>query len=89
METVGVRELKNNLSKYLKKVRSGDSLVVTDRKKEIALIVPRNAAPVDEEVVGLMQRGIADWSGGKPAGMSQRISPKGKSISDAVLEDRR
>jgi len=31
MKTVGIRELKNRFSEYLRQVRSGESLLVTDR----------------------------------------------------------
>ena len=40
METIGIRELKENLSRYMKKVKTGEKIVVTDRKKEIAVIMP-------------------------------------------------
>jgi prevent-host-death family protein len=33
---VGVRDLKNNLSRYLGRVRQGDEVIVTDRGKPIA-----------------------------------------------------
>lgn len=38
--TVGVRELRQNLSKYLDRVKEGESLVVTERGKEVARLVP-------------------------------------------------
>ena len=38
--TVGVRELKQSLSSYLRRVRHGESIVVTDRGKPIARISP-------------------------------------------------
>ena len=40
METVGIRELKRNLSEYLRSVKAGKKGVITDRKKEITVIVP-------------------------------------------------
>ncbi len=40
METVGIREFKRNLSQYLRSVKAGKKVVITDRKKEIAVIVP-------------------------------------------------
>ena len=40
MKTVGIRELKRNLSQYLRSVKDGKKVVITDRKKEIAVIVP-------------------------------------------------
>jgi len=89
METVGVRQLKENLSRYLKRVRSGESIVVTDRKKEIAIIVPSGKEADEEKLLQLIQRGVAHWSGGKPKGLRSRVVSCGKSVSEAVLEDRR
>lgn len=89
METVGIRELKKNLSRYLKRVKSGERIIISDRKKEVAIIVPRGKEAVDEEVLQLIQSGVADWPGGKPLGISTRIVSRGDSVSGAVLEDRR
>ena len=89
METVGIRELKSNLSRYLKKVRSGEKIIVTDRKKQVALILPCSRETDEEKLLQLVQGGLAQWSGGKPAGLQPRIYSKGANVSDAVLEDRR
>lgn len=89
METVGVRELKENLSRYLKRVKSGESIVVTYRKKEIAVIVPSGSETDEEKLLQLIQRGVAHWSGDKPKGMRSRIVSSGENVSEAVLEDRR
>jgi prevent-host-death family protein len=40
MDTVGVREMRQNLSRYLQRVRRGESFTVTDRGEEIARLVP-------------------------------------------------
>lgn len=42
--TVGVRELRQNLSKYLTRVKEGESLVVTERGEEVAKLVPSGPA---------------------------------------------
>ena len=90
METVGIRELKENLSRYMKRVKSGERIIVTDRKKEIAVIMPlEKKANKEEKIYQLIQRGMACWSGGKPEGLSARIVSRGKSVSGAVIEDRR
>jgi prevent-host-death family protein len=89
MVTVGIRELKRNLSAYLRSVKDGKKVVITDRKKEIAVIVPFREAGGQEKILQLVREGVADWSGEKPRGMSDRIKSKGKSISSAVVEDRR
>ena len=40
MKTVGIRELKNHLSKYLREVRLGESVLVTDRGEVVAEFSP-------------------------------------------------
>jgi prevent-host-death family protein len=40
MATVGVAELRQNLSKYLRVVERGERLVVTDRNKPVAELGP-------------------------------------------------
>lgn len=42
--TVGVRELKANLSEYLARAASGEEIVVTDRNRPIARLVAYQAA---------------------------------------------
>jgi len=89
MEIIGIRELKENLGLYMKKVKTGDKIIITDRKKEIAIIMPLEKKAKEEKIYQLIQRGMACWSGGKPQGMPNRVVLKGKSVSDAVIEDRR
>jgi len=38
--TVGVAELRRNLSKHLRRVRDGESLIVTDRNRPVAELGP-------------------------------------------------
>ena len=89
METVGIRELKENLSKYLKSVKHGEKIIVTDRKKEVAIIVPFGTETDEEKILQLTQRGVAHWNGEKPMGMRSQIETRGRSVSEAILEDRR
>jgi prevent-host-death family protein len=42
--TVGVRELRQNLSKYLDRVKEGEALAVTERGREVARLIPAGAA---------------------------------------------
>ena len=37
---VGIRDLKNNLSRHLKSVREGETIIVTDRGKPVARLEP-------------------------------------------------
>lgn len=47
-EKVAVRELRQNLSRYLRRVKAGASLVVTERGREVARLVPFAAEPYGE-----------------------------------------
>lgn len=50
IKTVGVKELKNNLSAYLKEVQRGVRLLVTDRNVVVAeLREPLSSNPVEEK----------------------------------------
>ena len=40
MKTVGLRELKNRLSEYVREVRSGEGVLVTDRGEVVAELAP-------------------------------------------------
>jgi len=84
-----MRELKGNLSRYMKRVKAGERIVVTDRNQRIAIIMPVTIESHEEKLVGMVQRGLAVWSGGKPQGMKVRVPLYGKSVSEAVVEDRR
>lgn len=41
MEAVGIRELRQNLSVYLKRVEEGEAFEVTDHGRPVALLSPR------------------------------------------------
>lgn len=52
MTTVGVAELRQNLSKYLRLVSRGERLVVTERNKPVAeLGPPPNTGPVLDRLI--------------------------------------
>ena len=59
MKTVNIGTLKNQLSAYLKLVRDGEEVVVKDRDKPVARILPiRVPQPIDEEEAELVAAGI-------------------------------
>jgi prevent-host-death family protein len=90
MDTVGIRELKAHLSRHLKRVRSGARLVVTERGRSIAAISPVEAPADVGWAHALVAEGRAHWDGGKPAGCSRPVRvARGRTVSEAVLEDRR
>jgi prevent-host-death family protein len=87
--TVGIRELKAQLSHHLKRVRSGARITVTERGRPVATITPVEASADLEWAHRLVSEGKAAWRGGKPAGNPHPARVKDRSsVSDAVLEDR-
>lgn len=44
MKTVKIAELKNHLSEHLRSVEAGEEIVVTDRNRPIAKIIPHSKA---------------------------------------------
>ena len=62
MKTVGVRELKNRLSEYIRQVRSGEGVLVTDRGEVVAELTSPGHASVDTSIpaglVALARRGL-------------------------------
>lgn len=49
MERIGVKELRQNASLYLKKVKAGESVEVTDRGVLVAMLVPPHPAATARE----------------------------------------
>lgn len=62
MKTVGVRELKNRLSEYLRHVRAGEVVLVTDRGEVVAELTPPGQGTTDGSVphglLALARRGL-------------------------------
>jgi prevent-host-death family protein len=82
---VGVRELRNHLSRYLDRVRDGNELIVTDRGRAIARVVPVEAERVLDRLIA---EGVVT-----PASEARRRAPKPikskSTVSDLVGEQRR
>jgi prevent-host-death family protein len=73
MKTVGVRELKNRLSEYLRPVRAGEAVLVTDRGEVVAELTPPGVGATDASVapglLALAKRGLASIGSPPEAGL--------------------
>ena len=49
-ETVGIRELRQNLSAVLERVKKGERLVVTDHNRPVADLIPHGLTGLDRLV---------------------------------------
>ncbi|HBT46912.1 MAG TPA: prevent-host-death protein [Peptococcaceae bacterium] len=85
----GIREVKNRFSEYLRRVKQGETLLITERNIPVAKLVPIR----DNEqlpILTLMEQGIVSWRGGKPQGMASPPAIRSTaSIAALVVEDRR
>lgn len=89
MAAVGIRQLKNQLSQYLRRVRAGERLVVTERGKPVAIIAPPSVGRSDRRIEALLREGVARWEGGKPRGTLRPPRIRGRSVAQAVIAGRR
>lgn len=90
MEHVGIRYLKDNLSKYVARAHQGDIILVTDHGVPVARLAPIEEAN-DASLRALADRLGNGWRGGKPVGTSANRMvelPVERSLSRAILEDR-
>jgi prevent-host-death family protein len=85
INTVGIKELRAQLSSYVETVSSGNRIVITDHGHEVALMVPVSGERL--LIKSMIEAGRAHWSGGKPEGMAE-IEIKGKLLSETILEER-
>jgi len=85
---IGIRELKATLSKCVREVKAGRTIVVTDHGQPVARIIPE-AMLLRERVDALRKAGAIAWSGrrlrrGKPAGKVRGD----KTVADLIIENR-
>ena len=90
MKSAKIADLKNNLSRYLEHVKAGGSVMVLERDRPVAQIVPLSGsrgrrAGVDARLARLERRGIIRrGTGGLPDWLGQRRPPR---LRGSVLKD--
>jgi prevent-host-death family protein len=93
MQTVGTKELKDRLTHYLRLVRQGATVIVTDRGKPVGVLKPVSGEEMGETedlLAGLAAEGSISLPRGK--GFLKKppaIQGKGLPLSRIVLEGRR
>ena len=96
MKKAGIADLKNNLSRYLDQVKSGESILVLDRNQPVAQIVPlqravRGTVVEDDRLARLERKGlIRRGTGGSGRWLTKRRLVKvDGSILQELLDERR
>ncbi len=93
MTSVGVRELKNSLSRYLASVKKGEVILITERGKEIARLIGNTLSPQERllktlqplAVEGLLQLPRHP----RRKKVSKPVKLSGQPLSKMIQEDRR
>ncbi len=92
MISAGIKDLKNNLSRYLSRVKKGEDILITERGKIIARIIqedPKNAS-IREALSPLIVKGSVTLPSQKiNKEIPVPIEVPGKPISEMAIEDRR
>jgi prevent-host-death family protein len=88
MERVGVRELRQNLSVYLRRVKRGESLEVTERGNPVARLVPPSTG--DEWLDRMVAEGKIRPGKGSIADLPPpiKLPPGAKPLSEILQEMR-
>lgn len=88
MHRIGVRELRQNLSVHLRRVKRGESLEVTEHGRPVAVLapLPESASTRDRLLAaGKLERARASMAGLGPP--PSALKPTG-SVSEALADER-
>ena len=92
MKTAGVAELKAKLSGYLERVKAGEEIIVTERGKAIARVIPfTRSGPTPAEYEEMVRAGIirpAKEDKLPPDFWERRVEDPEGSVLKALLEER-
>ena len=87
-EEVGIREFKAHMGEYLRRVKRGEQLVLTDRGKRVCRLLP-DAAALNRRFRELMEARAIEWNGQRPEFPIDLVPSSAKKlVSDIVLQDR-
>ncbi len=94
IKSVGIRELKTHLSKYLRNVKNGGEVIISERGRVVARIIPankRSKPPLETILLKLSEEGkiILPTVYKKPSPPLSRKKIEGSPFSDAITEGRR
>ncbi|HYA62226.1 MAG TPA: type II toxin-antitoxin system prevent-host-death family antitoxin [Candidatus Sulfotelmatobacter sp.] len=93
MHKVGSREFKNRMGRYLLAVRKGQSILITDRGRPVAKVIPPDPEDgltdsVEKRLKELEAQGLIRLAK-RPMRSFKAIPSRGKPASKMIIEDRR
>jgi prevent-host-death family protein len=91
MKAVGLRELKNRLSEFVRDVRSGEGILITDRGEVVAELIPPGRASAGTDVAPglalLIRKGIVRAGTANDPSRYPKLSRARRRSSAAALLD--
>jgi prevent-host-death family protein len=93
MSTVGIKELKNRLTHYLRQAKMGEEIVVTERDRPIALIHRIDSAREPASIEARLAKAASEGWLTLPRGSQKRarirkVKVRGASAAKTISEDR-
>jgi prevent-host-death family protein len=86
--TVGIREFKARLSRYVEQVKEGATVVITEHGKPVGRVVPIKPSP-QEQMQELIEAGLVGWNGHKLSPLTPVTQPQGgQTVAELLLEER-
>lgn len=75
-------------SAYLRRVKSGETIIITEYGKPVGRIVPYEQS-LDDQLAALQQAGLISWNGQKLAPLTAPAKARrNTNVADLLLEDR-
>ena len=85
---IGIRELKSKLSQCVREVKEGRTIVVTERGRAVARLIP-DATSVRDRLAALQTAGGIQWSGRRLTRTKPVARLRGRrTVADLVSENR-
>ncbi len=85
---VGVRDLKSRLSEYLRQVKRGNTVIITEHGHPVGRLLPIEQS-LDERLKALQNAGMVAWNGRKLEPItSPTINLSEQQVSDLLVEMR-
>ncbi len=88
--TVGAREFKTRLGTYLRQVREGRTLTITDRGRPVATVTPvdMTGQSIEARLERLRAEGVVTGTGKPLSRVHNPVVLKGRPLSEIIIEDR-
>ncbi|MGH9958519.1 MAG: type II toxin-antitoxin system Phd/YefM family antitoxin [Pyrinomonadaceae bacterium] len=94
MTDVSVRNLKNSLSEYLRRVQDGEEIIVVSRKRPVARLSPLQNASGKRNIHAVALRRLRElpgvsWTGEKPEPPNKLVKLRGSKLASEIVSGNR